>query len=114
MRKKLIALMGAALLLTGCSASNVDVARDVCVDAAESELDTSIDAGEIKAANMGDALYEAGIRDDRDASDDDAVFSVTGEFTFQKDGTESRRSMLCMVPFEGGSPGDPDLSIVGG
>ncbi len=116
MRKKLIAAFGAALLLTGCSAatSNADAARQACVTAAEEELGATIDASDIESTNFGDALYEAGVTDDRDTSDDDALFTVLGDFTFEKDGTQSRRSMLCMVDFNGGTAGEPDLTINGG
>lgn len=101
-----------ALLLTGCSAAKSDEALNACVKAAEDELGASIDRGGLESTNMGDALYEAGIKDDRETDDANALFTVAGEFTYEKDGTETRKSMLCSVKFEDGAAGEPELNLI--
>lgn len=111
MRTKWLAVIAVALVLTGCSASKGSGALDACKAAAEDELGASIDLGDLEATNMGDALFDAGIKDERDTGDDDALFTVAGEFTYETDGTETRKSMLCTVKFEDGQPGAPDLNI---
>jgi hypothetical protein len=115
MRKKLIAVVGAALLLTGCSAaSNADTVRDICVTAAEEEVGASIDATEILASSLDDAMFESGVVDDRKTDNGNGLFTAAGQFTYEVDGTQSRRGMLCLVTFEDGKPGAPDLTITGG
>ncbi|WP_417556166.1 hypothetical protein [Microbacterium sp.] len=113
---KLIAVVSFALLLTGCSAgaSAEDSALGACVSAAEDEVGASIDASGLKAGNMDDALYEAGITDDKKTDDSDALFTVAGDFTYEKDGTQSRRSMICSVKYTDGKAGDPELTVIGG
>lgn len=114
MKKKLIALVGAGLLLTGCAASSSGTAQQLCVSAAEDEVEASITTDDLESTNMGDALYESGIKDERETSEDNAMFSVLGDFTYNTDGTENRRSMMCMVTFEDGKAGEPELTINGG
>lgn len=111
MKRKLLAVAAVALLLTGCSAGKSDTALDACKKAAEDEVGASINLGDIEAANMGDALYEAGIKDERDTDDANALFTAAGEFTYQKDGSEIRASMICMVKFDDGQAGTPELTI---
>jgi len=112
MRTKLLAVVAVALLLTGCSASKESGALEACKAAAEDEVGVSVNFGDLEATNMGDALFDAGIKDERETSDDDALFTVAGKFTYQKDGTEVRKSMICNVKYTGGQPGTPELTIV--
>ena len=102
-----------ALALTGCSGSKANSALDACKKEAEAQLETSIDSGALEPVNMGDMLYEGGIKDERETSDENAYFVVSGEFTFEKDGKETRRSMVCSVKYVDGSAGDPDLAMTG-
>lgn len=111
MKKKLLVLIAGALLLTGCSASSESAVLDACKKAAEEEVGASINLGDIEAANMGDALYEAGIKDERETNDDNALFTAAGEFTYESDGSEIRKSMICTVKFDDGQPGTPELTI---
>lgn len=106
-----IVLVAASLLLTGCSASKGDAALDACKKAAEEQVGASIELSDVEATNMGDALYEAGITDERDTDDANAMFTVAGKFTYEKDGTETRKSMVCTVNFEDGQAETPDLNI---
>lgn len=100
-----------ALSLAGCSGSKASSALDACREEAEAQLKTSINSGALESINMGDTLYEGGITDERETSDENAYFVVSGEFTFEKDGKESRRSMVCSVKYEDGMAGDPDLAM---
>lgn len=115
MRKKLIATVGVTLLavaLTGCSGGdNRSQAMDLCVKAAEEEVGASIDTSDLKASNMGDALYEAGVTDEKETDDKDALFFVSGDVTYEADGKETRKSMICSVDFKGGKAGEPDLTL---
>jgi PBP1b-binding outer membrane lipoprotein LpoB len=111
MKKKLAALAAMALLLTGCSAGKAGTALDACVKAAEEEVGVSVNASDIESTNMSDALYEVGIKDERETSDDNALFTVAGKITYVQDGTETRRSMICMVRFNEGEPEEPELTL---
>lgn len=106
-----IALIASSLLLAGCSASRADAALDACKKAAEEQVGASISLVDVEAANMGDALYEAGITDERDEDDANALFTAAGKFTYSEGGKEVRKSMICNVKFEDGQAGDPDLTI---
>lgn len=109
--KAALAVVAMSLLLTGCSASKGDAALDACKKAAEEKVGASINIGDIEAANMGDALFEAGIKDERETSDENAMFTAAGEFTYQDGDSEVRKSMICTVKYENGKAGAPDLTI---
>lgn len=111
MRRTTLAALAIAATVTisGCSSAPDREAQsiDLCRDAANEEagIETTID--NIEATNAGDLLFDAGITDDRDTSDENALFTVMGDVTWEKDGTESRRSMMCMVKFEDGEADAP-------
>ncbi len=111
MKKKLLAVIAVAFVLTGCSASNSNAALDACKKAAEDQVGASINMGDIEATNMGDALYEAGITEEKKTDDANALFTAAGDFTYQADGSEIRKTMICSVKFDDGQPGTPELSI---
>lgn len=105
MRKRLAAtaLAGVVLLLAGCSAPDrATQARDQCLKSAEEQVGHPLDPSGLEVINMGDALYEAELTDERKTDDSNATFSVTGDVTWETDGTETRKSMLCAVTFEDG------------
>ena len=111
MRKKLIALVGAGLLLTGCSASTADAATTACVKEAEAEVGQSIKTDALTSANMGDALYEAGITDERETDDKNAMFTVSGDVTYMDGSKEIRKAMVCTVTFKDGSVSETNLNL---
>lgn len=111
MKKKVLAVLAVALLLTGCSAGNGSTALSACKKAAEEQVGASINLGDIEATNMGDALYDAGIKDEKETDDSNALFTAAGDFTYQSDGSEIRKTMICTVKLDDGQPGTPELSI---
>lgn len=111
MRMKLIALVGAALLLTGCSANVSGTAKTACVDEAEAEVGATLNTGGLETTNMGDALYEAGITDERDTNEESALYTVAGDVTYQDGGKEIRKSMICTVKFEDGAVSSTDMNL---
>lgn len=111
MRKKLIALIGAGLLLTGCSASTADAATQACVEEAEDQVGVTIKTDGLTSTNMGDALYEAGITDERETSDDNAMFTVSGDVTYMDGSKEVRKSMVCTVKFDDGAVGETIMNL---
>jgi hypothetical protein len=106
------AIVAIAITVTGCSAgSRADEARNMCVTAAEEEAGASVNVTDGQVANMGDALFEEGIKDTRETSDENALFTMTGDVTWTKDGTETRKSMMCMVSFKGGQAEPVELNL---
>lgn len=106
-----VAIAALALTVTGCSANPEGAAMRACVSAAEEKVDASISTDDLSSTNFSDAMYEAGITSERDTDTADGLYTVVGDFTFEKDGTESRRSMLCTVKIEDGEMEDPDLTV---
>lgn len=115
MRKLLTAtaLAGVVLLLAGCSAPDRETqARDLCLKSAEEQTGHSLTPKDVKSMNIGDALYEAELTDERDTDDANATFTVTGDVTWEEGSTEKRQSMLCTVTFEDGElKGEVDAAL---
>lgn len=106
------AVFAGSLVLAGCAAASPsDAALRLCVDAVQAEVGATIDASGITSADLGGALFDAGITDSRSTDEGNAIYTVTGDFTWEKDGTETRKTLICTVEFVDGQAGSPDVTI---
>lgn len=107
-----VAVLAVAALTTGCTAGGRESeARDLCITAANEEIGQTVTVKDGTVSNMGDLLYDAGVKDSRETNDDNAMFTMTGEVTWKDGSTENRRSMLCTVTFEDGKAEPVELNL---
>ena len=107
MRKTLaLAALVSVLAVTGCSGQSPEQqSLDLCVKSAEGQLGgVTIDRSALKATNMGDALFDAGITQTKNSDSSNALITVAGEFTWIEGTVTQRKSMVCTVKFNDGAP----------
>lgn len=105
--RQVVALTLAAVVvgLSGCAPQGKDRhSIDLCVKDVEDQVGTSVSTSDVTASNMGDVLYEAEINDSRDLDDSDALYAVTGDVHWVKNGAEHRKSLFCLVKFNDDEP----------
>lgn len=94
-----LVLLGAVAVLAGCSSGNGNRALEMCVKSAEDQVGASVSRDGLEVTNVGDALFETGVTDERDTDDANAMISVTGEVRWTTDGVEHRKTILCTIKF---------------
>lgn len=90
-------MLVAAFGLTSCTAASPAAqALELCKESAEKQLPgQDVDFGGLKAENMSQTLFDAGITDKVDESD--VLYTVAGEFTATEGSVTKRYNVLCMA-----------------